>query len=156
MRKYIAAVALAALAAPVVFGASPASASTGACEGTGGTVPTTTRKLYTVPAGGQTVYVDDENLNSSYGLWIYIESNKVNGLQRGGDQIVFETLYANKVNPTVPRQEERFVGVTNPVTGKPTGITLFTNGFGGGDIGSAAGTKDPCTTDSGIPDNHVF
>jgi hypothetical protein len=65
------------------FAAWPASA---ACEADG-TIPGTAAKTYTVSAGNLTFYIDDRDYADldddgvAGGIWIYLESNGVEGLQ---------------------------------------------------------------------------
>ena len=134
-----------------VAGISPAQA---ACPAGDGTLPNSGSKVTRVGTGGSTqyttIYVDDRDFldldddNNSGGLWLYIESNSAAGLQRGGDQVVF-----NFVNPNVPRINP--IPVLPPRPGGlpvfPNGLTLLPNGFGGGSLSEAAGFHDDCKTD---------
>jgi hypothetical protein len=125
----------------------PAGWAAAKCE-FDGTAPGTVAKTYAVGAGGQTIYVDDRDYADADddgvagGIWVYLESNHVAGLQRGGDQAA-----VGKIPGTVPYIPPTFVGVPGSVVG----VTLFPSGFGGGSISQAAGGHDPCT-DSATPD----
>ena len=143
MRRFIAMLAAgAALAVP--------AGSNAACE-FDGSAPGTVAKAYAVSAGGQTIYVDDrdyadlDNDGVAGGIWIYYESNRVAGLQRGGDQVAL-----GMIPGTVPYIPPTFVGV--PGTG--IGVTLFPSGFGGGSVASAAGAHDGCV-ESATPDTII-
>jgi hypothetical protein len=70
--------------------------------GTDGSIPNSPRHVYTVSAGGQTLYIDDREYfdwdddwgtpGDNQGIWIYLESNHMPGLQTGGPQVVLAPL----------------------------------------------------------------
>lgn len=153
MRKLLALAASAAVVT-VAFGSTPAQAQ---CPGNDGSLPGSGPRV--VPVGP--FYVDDRDYpdldddNDSGGIWIYMESGKKAGLQRGGDQIFFVLLKNNGVNPTIPRVNPIVLPVNKPTDGKP--VTLFPNGIGGGSLAEEAGAHDDCLQD--LPanrDNIVF
>lgn len=140
-----------------VAGMSPAKAE---CPAGEGTLPGSSNTVTPIGTddGTQytTVYVDDRDFtdsddNSSVagGLWLYVETNKTRGLQRGGDHVVF-TLHP-ALNPNVPRVEPIRVlpaggGVGLPVPARD--VILFPNGIGGGSLSELAGFHDDCKTDA--------
>jgi hypothetical protein len=122
-----------------------------------GSVPGTAAKVYPVGAGGQTIYVDDrddadaDDDGVAGGIWIYYESNKVGGLQRGGQQVALGLLPG-----TVPYVSPTYILPPDP--SRPAlkgGVLAFPSGFGGGSIAAALGERDPCT-DSATPDTLLF
>lgn len=146
-----------ALAACATQGTLPGSAASTTAVG----VDPTRSKPY------QTIYIDDRDylgLNgpNSGGIWFYAESNNTSNLQRGGDEVVFKTLAANGVNPTVPYVPPQQVIPPDP--NRPAlknGLTLFPSGLGGGSLAQLAGEHDPCTEFGGpgqpaAPDTIIF
>jgi len=158
MRRLSAGIAGAALISSgfaLLVATSPSALATD-CGATGGTVPGTPAQVQTVdlsPAG--IFYIDDRDFADadgdgvSQGLWFYQESNGVGGLQNGGEQFVLSQLpiavpHADPVSVDVP---------TDPPTHV---ITLFPDGFGGGDVAQAAGEADPCNDPSGNYDTLIW
>jgi hypothetical protein len=146
MRK-LASLVGAALLAPVVVIAAGSQVAQAQCPGNDGTIPGTPDRVTAVGP----IYIDDRDFadldedDDAGGLWIYLESNNVAGLQRGGDQAAFATLAGAGVNPNIP-----YVGPT------PVGpLTLFPNGFGGGSLSETAGSHDDCVQSS-TPDTILF
>lgn len=140
---------LLASAAAALLTASPATAQ---CE-FDGSVPGTAAKTYVISAGGQTIYVDDRDYadldedGTAGGIWLYLESNHIAGLQRGGSQVVLAMIpgtvpYVGPVTVTLPG-----VGPVPPRT-----ITLLPAGFGGGSVADTLGETDPCRDLAPVPD----
>lgn len=153
MRKLLA-LAASAMVVTVAFGATPAQAQ---CPGNDGSLPGSGPRVVT--AGP--FYIDDRDFadadddGDAGGLWIYMESTKKIGLQRGGDQIFFVVLRSNGVDPDVPRVNPVVLPVKNPTTGQP--VTLFPQGLGGGSLAEEVGSYDDCLEDiAANRDNIVF
>ena len=134
-----------------IAGISPASAQ---CPAGDGSIPDSGSTVTPIGTGDSTkyttIYVDDRDYpdldedNNSGGIWLYIETNEVAGLQRGGDMLPFTF-----VNPNAPRVEPVPILPANPGGAPvfPNGFTLFPDGFGGGSLSEAAGAHDDCHTD---------
>ena len=142
---------LATCALAAVVTAAPASAS---CPAGDGTVPGTSSSVTRVGTGDATpyttIYVDDRDFADSDddgnagGLWIYLETNEVAGLQRGGERIESPFL------PQPPYVEPIPVLPPNPggLPILPRGFTLFPDGLGGCSLGcNEIGPPDDCRTD---------
>jgi hypothetical protein len=156
MRRLSAALAGAALASSglIMLSHAPAAFATN-CGATGGTVPGTPAQTITVDASPAGIfYIDDRDYADadgdgvSQGLWTYMESNSIGGLQNGGEQVVLAMLpvpvpHADPVSIDVP---------TDPPTHV---ITLFPDGFGGGDLAQAAGEAEVCTDPGGSFDTII-
>lgn len=150
MRKFLG-IATIATVATVAFGASPALAG---CPSGSGTVPGSPSKVTTVSAGGTTIYVDDRDYTDTGvgpdvedggngGIWLYLESGKKVGLQRGGNQVPFVVLKSKGVDPSLPYIKPVVTPLPHPT--KPgEKLTLFPAGFGGGSIAQTAGSHDDC------------
>lgn len=147
MRKLLALAASAAVATVALGAMSASTAHADNCPAGDGTVPGTASRVITVGP----FYIDDRDFadadddDVAGGLWIYMESGKKAGLQRGGDQVVFTVLEANGVDPTVPYQGPVKTGVIRPDTNKE--LILFPNGIGGGSLAEEAGSHDDCFQD---------
>ena len=63
-----------------------------------GSIPGTDAAVHVISVGGQTIYIEDRDYldadaDGVHGsVWIYYESNRVRGLQRGGSQVVLGAL----------------------------------------------------------------
>lgn len=121
-----------------------------------GSIPGTPPRTYAFGAGPAVVYVDDRDyadLNGNGvagGIWIYLESNGVAGLQRGGVGV------GDGVPVTVPYLPPHYVIPPDP--NRPVlkdGVLIFASGFGGGTVADVAGSYDPCV-DSVLPDTLIF
>jgi hypothetical protein len=152
MRRLSAVLAGAALASSglIMLSSAPSAFATD-CGATGGTVPGTPAQVITVDASPAGIfYIDDRDFADadgdgvSQGLWTYMESNGVGGLQNGGEEVALAAL-------PVPVPHVDPVSVDGP---DPVGhvITLFPNGLGGGDLAQAAGEADTCNDPSGLHD----
>lgn len=136
-----------------VVGVVPAAASDDGCPTGDGTVPGTSSSVTRVGTGDATqyttIYVDDREFtdldgdDDAAGLWIYLESNGIAGLQRGA-----EVHFMEEFVPGPPRVEPIPILPPNPggLPILPRGLTLFPDGFGGGSFGQV-GPYDPCPTD---------
>ncbi|HEX9682200.1 MAG TPA: hypothetical protein VGA13_03905 [Acidimicrobiales bacterium] len=147
MRKLTSLAALAVLAPTAAIVATSGTAHA-QCPENDGTIPGTGAKAY--EAGP--FYIDDRDVldldddDDAGGLWIYMESNDVPDLQRGGDQIIFTMIADTGVDPEVPPVE--------PIQPVPDGPTLFPNGFGGGSLADEAGSHDDC--DESVDGNNGY
>ena len=153
MRKLLSGLGVMLLAGGLtaVAGLTPAHAQ---CPAGDGSIPDSGSTVTPIGTGDSTkyttIYVDDRDYpdldedNNAGGIWLYIESNDVAGLQRGGDQLPFTF-----VNPNAPRVEPVPILPANPGGAPvlPNGFTLFPDGFGGGSLSEAAGSHDDCRTD---------
>lgn len=159
-------VLFATCALAAVVGVAPASAQ---CPAGDGSLPGSSDSVTTVGTGDATpyttIYVDDRDFadvdddGNAGGLWIYIETNEVAGLQRGGEHVGWSYL------PRVPQVAPIPVLPPNPggLPIFPNGLTLFPNGFGGGGPQLIPyDWRDSCKTDesgnvwTGKPDNLLF
>ena len=148
----------------VAAGLTPAHAQCPAGDGTvpgSGSTVTAVGLKDSTPYG--TIYVDDRDYadadddGNAGGIWLYIETNSVRALQRGGDQVAFSF-----VNPNVP-----LIPGTQVLPPNPGGAPVFPNGvnvgpLGGGSLAELAGGHDACKTDQsgaewlGAPDSILF
>jgi hypothetical protein len=157
MRRLSAVLAGAALASSglIMLSHVPAAFATN-CGATGGTVLGTPAQTITVDLSPAAIlYIDDRDYADAdgdgvnQGTWIYMESNNQPGLQNGGEHVVLSQLPVS-----VPHLDPIVVDVpTDPPTHV---ITLFPDGFGGGDVAQAAGEADPCNDPSGSYDSILF
>lgn len=151
-----------------IVGVVPAAAYDESCPRGDGTVPGTSSSVTRVGTGDATpyttIYVDDREFtdldgdDDAAGLWIYLESNGIAGLQRGA-----RVHFIEEFIPRIPRVEPIPILPPNPggLPVLPRGLTLFPNGFGGGSV-SEIEPYDWCGTDeagnwhSGPPDSALF
>ena len=164
MRRRVVLLSICALAAVVTV--APASAQ---CPDGDGTLPGSSDSVTTAGTGDATpyttIYLDDRDYadldddGNAGGIWIYIESNDVAGLQRGGDRIE-ETFIPDppSIGP-IPVLPPNPGGL--PIF--PDGFTLFPDGFGGcGGCDEHPWSYDDCRTDesgnvwTGEPDSILF
>lgn len=136
------------LLAGVLTATSPAQAR---CPGEDGTIPGSPASVTTVATPVATIYIDDRDAqgldgeDGSRGLWLYLESNDTEGLQRGGSQVAFEMLADHGLGYTPCIQ---------PIP-TPIGVTLFPNGCMSQPWAEFVGMYDDCRL-SAEPDTLLF
>ena len=160
MRRALLLVTICAVA--TLIGAAPASAQ---CPDSDGTLPGSSDSVTRVGTGDATpyttVYVDDRDYadldddGTAGGLWIYIETNGMAGLQRGGGHVAFSFADPEVPAVVIPPQPPTIPG--GPYWPSPIPITV-----GGWHLSEGLGFPDKCTTDedgnewTGEPDSLLF
>jgi hypothetical protein len=138
----------------IMLSATPAAFATN-CGATSGTVPGTPAQVTTIDLSPAAIfYIDDRDFADAdgdgvaQGIWIYMESNGVSGLQEGGadptGNVPVGVPFVDPISIDVPTDPPSHV------------ITLFPDGFGGGSLAEALGGVDTCTDPSGSHDTVIF